>query len=79
MKPGVLEVRKGARTTLERLERRYQMASLEAGGWWYGHGVPSVSEDPAPQMWQRSCRAGDPKVLVGKNIGVRGSLVPGIR
>lgn len=75
-----MEVRKGARrTTLESLERRHQMASLEAGGWWYGHGLPSVSEDSAPQMWHRSCRAGDLKGLVGKNMGVRGSLVPAIR
>lgn len=76
---------KGARrTTLESLERRYQMANWETGEILYqdlkgyGHGVPSFSEEPPPEMWPRSGRARDLKVLVGKNLAVRVSLVPGL-
>lgn len=75
--------KRGKKNHSRSLERRYQMANLEAGemvGWQdlegYVHGVPSFPENPPHQVWHRSCRAGDLKVLVGKNMGVRVSLAP---
>lgn len=84
VKPRVLEAGRGARTTLE--EANIKQPTSRQGRWWdsktsegYGHGVPSFSKDPPHHTWPRSCRAGNPTVLVGKNMGVRGSLTPGPR